>query len=99
MGRRLGQQLYVVRVEPKLPLNNAGAPELEIEGISPNVTSQGPLFDTSGREASMEVRVAFLALSVAFAIAVIGATITTTRSVETKQTPTHVILSGPISRT
>jgi hypothetical protein len=36
----------------------------------------------------MEVRVAFLALSVAFAIAVIGATITTTRSVETKQTPT-----------
>lgn len=47
----------------------------------------------------MEVRVAFLALSVAFAIAVIGATITTTRSVEAKQTPTHAILPGPISGT
>ena len=94
----MGGNSNFVRVEPKLPLSNAGAPGLEIEGSSPNVTSQGPPLDTSGREASMEVRVAFLALSVAFAIAVIGATITTTRSVETKQTPTHVILSGPISR-
>jgi hypothetical protein len=27
-----------VRVEPKLRLSNAGAPELEIQGSSPNVT-------------------------------------------------------------
>jgi hypothetical protein len=47
----------------------------------------------------MEVRLAFLALTVAFAIAVIGATITTTRSVETNQTVRdQVILMRPIFR-
>jgi hypothetical protein len=47
----------------------------------------------------MEVRLAFLALSVAFAIAVIGAAITTTRSVESSPTARdHVILVRPILR-
>ena len=47
----------------------------------------------------MEVRLAFLVLSAAFAIAVIGATITTTRSVESNQSaPDPVIFMRPISR-
>ena len=55
------------------------------------------LLDEDG--APMEVRLAFLALSVAFAIAVIGAAITTTRSVESSPTARdHVILVRPILR-
>jgi len=55
------------------------------------------LLDKTARK--MEVRLAFLALSVAFAIAVLGAVITTTRSVESSPTARdHVILVRPILR-
>lgn len=89
------QQLNRDKLQPSAVRKNR---TLEIDRSLINVGTKGR---SSGKleRSQMEVRVAFLALSVAFAIAVIGATITTTKSVETKQTPTHVILSGPIART